>query len=216
MKSELAAVLKGAAAVALAVVALSGGVAAWRNMHPEAGNVPDIAGYVIQPAKKVPAFSLVDGNGTAFTNDAFEGNWSFLYFGYTYCPDMCPLSMIELSKVKQMLEGTHPRVTVHYYLVSVDPARDTPERLREYVAYFDPSFRGLTGDREEIDKLAGAASVAYMIPEAAPGAPYLVGHSSTITLIDPDGKVHAIFTTPLEAERIAADFAQIVMSYDRP
>ena len=106
-----------------------------------------------------------------------------------------------------------PDLVAHYYLVSVDPARDTPERLREYVAYFDPTFRGVTGERDEINKLAGAASVIYVIPESAPGVPYLVGHSSTITLIDPGGNVHAIFTSPLVADGIAADFAKIETHY---
>ena len=208
-------VLKATAVVArAAAAALSGGVAAWRTLQPLPTPPLEISGYVLQPPKAIPAFTLLDSTGAAFTNGGFEGDWSFLYFGYTYCPDVCPTSLIELAKVKQALEQTHPNVIAHHYLVSVDPARDTPERLREYVAYFDPSFRGLTGERAEIDKLAGAAAVIYVIPESAPGEPYLVGHSSTVTLIAPNGNVYAIFTSPLVADGIAADFAKIETHYN--
>lgn len=115
--------------------------------------------------------------------------------------------------MKQALEQTRPDLVAHYYLVSVDPGRDTPQRLREYVAYFDPTFRGLTGEPDEIDKVAGAASVVYTITESKSGEPYLVSHSSTITLIDPDGNVHAIFTSPFVPDQIAADFTKVEARY---
>ena len=115
--------------------------------------------------------------------------------------------------MKQALEQTRPDLVAHYYLVSVDPGRDTPQRLREYVAYFDPTFRGLTGEPDEIDKVAGAASVVYTITESKSSEPYLVSHSSTITLIDPDGNVHAIFTSPFVPDQIAADFTRVEARY---
>jgi protein SCO1/2 len=211
--STFTTILKGAAFVALAAAALSGGFAAWKRLQPVPTPPPEISGYLLQQPREIPSFALLDGDGATFTNDGFKGAWSFLYFGYTYCPDVCPTSMIALAILKQALEQTHPDLVAHYYLVSVDPARDTPERLREYVAYFDPTFRGVTGERDEIDKLAGAASVIYVIPESAPGVPYLVGHSSTITLIDPGGNVHAIFTSPFMPNQIAADFAKVEARY---
>jgi protein SCO1 len=173
----------------------------------------DIGGYVLDTPRELPSFELIDGRGEPFRETDFEGEWSFLYFGFTYCPDVCPLALVELAGLKQVLAKTHGDLPTSYYLVSVDPARDTPERIGEYVAYFDPEFRGLTGPLDQIDVLAKAAAVLYVIPDVEEGEPYLVGHSSTITVVDPEGRIHAVFTTPLEAERLAADFAKIVERY---
>ncbi|HEX6998756.1 MAG TPA: SCO family protein [Gammaproteobacteria bacterium] len=206
--------MRGARAAGL-VVAASAAVAAgvWlgaRTAEPPQEPAPAIGGYVLDQPRALPDFALVDGEGQPFGADDFRGEWSFLYFGYTYCPDVCPLSLVQLAELKKILAETEPGVPAGYYFVSVDPARDTPERLHEYVTYFDPSFRGLTGPLPEIDKLAKAASVVYVIPEAAEGESYLVGHSNTITLLDPEGRIHAVFTSPFEAERLAADFSAIL------
>ena len=206
-------ILKGATVVGLAAAALSGGFVAWKRLQPIPTPPLEIGGYLLQQPREIPSFELVDADKAPFTNDGLEGAWSFLYFGYTYCADVCPTSLIELAKVKQALEQTRPDLVAHYYLVSVDPGRDTPQRLREYVAYFDPTFRGLTGEPDEIDKVAGAASVVYTITESKSGEPYLVSHSSTITLIDPDGNVHAIFTSPFVPDQIAADFTKVEARY---
>lgn len=202
-----------AAVIAAAVAAVAAGVfVATRLVTPPAVDAPaaEIGGYVLDRPREIPAFELIDGSGQPFRTEDFEGRWSFLYFGYTYCPDVCPLSMVELASVKEHLQAALPDAPVDYYLVSVDPARDTPERVGEYAAYFDPNFRGLTGPLAEIDKLAKAAAVVYVIPEAEEGEPYEVGHSSTFTLVDPEARIRAIFTSPFEAERIAADFERIV------
>jgi protein SCO1 len=204
---------------ALAGVALALGIAAGiRLLAPTevtvtAADAPDIGGYVLDTPRTVPPFELVDGQGEPFRHTDFEGEWSLLYFGFTYCPDVCPLALVELAGMKQTLAETHGDIGASYYLVSVDPARDTPERIGEYVAYFDPEFRGLTGALDQIDLLAKAAAVLYVIPEVEEGEPYLVGHSSTITVIDPEGRVYAVFTSPLEADSLAADFATMVEHY---
>ncbi len=207
--------MKLAAPPGLGIVSLLAGVFIWQTIRSPADQaVPEIgSGYVLDPAKALPSLDLVDGKGMPFTEKAFEGAWSFLYFGYTFCPDACPLSMLVLADVKKRLVESHPDIEAQYYLVSVDPARDTTSRIGEYVAYFDAEFRGLTGVIAEIDKLAKAASVIYSIPEVADGAPYSVGHSSTVTLIDPNSHIRAIFSPPLQADRIATDFAKISASY---
>jgi protein SCO1/2 len=208
-----------------ALVALAAGLGASvevlrRTTPPE---TPQIGGgYVLDDPREVPAFDLVDSRGQPFHIEDFKGHWSLLYFGYTYCPDICPVAMLELAGAKEKLEGAADKAyadavsDLEYFLVSVDPARDTPERIGEYVEYFDPAFRGLTGDIAEIDKLAKAAAVVYVIPDAKKGEPYVVGHSSTVTLIDPKGRIYAIFTEPLEADSLAAGFSKIVARYDPP
>lgn len=172
-------------------------------------------GYVLPQPRSLPALELVNENGQVFTEADFKGDWSFIYFGYTYCPDICPMSMAELARMKAALGDDALTIPDQYYLVSVDPRRDAPERLKEYVAYFDPQFKGLTGERPALDTFTRAAGVVYQVPEAPANEDYLVGHSSTITLINPDGAIHAFFTTPLVADDIARDFRAIVANWKR-
>jgi protein SCO1/2 len=195
----------GLAALALTGLALGLAASQRSRLLPP----PEIGGYVLDDPRELPPFELVDGEGLPFRSTDFEGHWSFVYFGYTYCPDVCPLAMVELASLKALLEARADAPSAEYYLVSVDPARDTPERIGEYVRYFDPGFHGLTGPLAEIDKFARAAAVVYVIPDAAEGESYLVGHSSSMTLIDPAGRIHAIFTPPQKAAELATDFVRI-------
>ncbi len=191
---------------------------AWLSMGPERVDYPaqTRTGYVLDEPRTLAPFQMTDGNGEPFTPADFEGDWSFLFFGYTYCPDVCPMSLSELARVKQALAeegGVNPD---RYYLVSVDPQRDTPERMAEYVRYFDPEFRGLTGPAAEIDQFTRSVGVVYEVPENPDSEDYLVGHSSSITLINPEGRIHAIFTAPHVAEQIVDDFEDIRERYPKP
>jgi protein SCO1/2 len=197
-----------------AIVAVSSGVLAARWLG--AARVvppPEIGGYVVDKQRPLPPFMLLDETGAPFAPAALEGHWSFLYFGYTYCPDVCPLSLVELANVKKQLAAIAPEDTAQYYLVSIDPARDTPARLKEYVAYFDPGFHGLTGDAAEIAKLAQAAGTIFFVPEGQGSENYLVSHTSNIVVLDPTARVHAVFSTPHTADQVAADFVKIAARY---
>ena len=170
----------------------------------------EISGFVASEPRALPAFELTDGSGADFNSRDFAGRWSFVYFGYSYCPDICPMSMLEMSKIADALTNGGTDIPVAYYLVSLDPERDTPERMGEYAAYFNPEFIGLTGEPEQIDLFARSAGVIYELPEDTSTDTYLVGHSSFITLLNPAGRIHAFFTGDLDGERIAAEFQQIV------
>ncbi|KAA9131948.1 SCO family protein [Marinihelvus fidelis] len=203
---------RGIALVAVALVAFAFGgwwSTGFRTAAPGSSSPVDMNGYVLDQPRALPEFSLVDQHGQTFSRAGFRGDWSLIYFGYTYCPDICPAAMAVMAQVDGMLRegGESPGVT--FYLVSVDPRRDTPERLEEYVTYFGPEFRGLTGDTPALDVITRAAGVVYQVPEAPVSDDYLVGHSSTLTLLNPEGQVHAIFTTPLIAEDIASSFRAI-------
>lgn len=176
-------------------------------------DTPEIRGFVLPAPEALEPFALVDDTGQPFGREALEGGWSFLYFGYTYCPDVCPLTLVELASLKRSLEERCDDVDARYYLVSVDPQRDTPERLHEYVRYFDADFRGVTGATDEIDKLVSQVGAFYELPEDRSGDAYLVGHSSTVTVVDPDGNFHAVFTMPHQGEQMANDFAALHAGY---
>jgi protein SCO1/2 len=196
---------------ATAVVGAAFGVTlAIHLLRGSAAPPPSIGGYVLPEPRALPAVELIDDHGMSFTPPGFVGHWSFLYFGYTYCPDVCPLALIELASLKKTLGSELPDEPVEYYLVSVDPARDTPERLREYVAYFDPSFHGLTGSPADLMQLAERTGSVFFVPDDQTGDNYLVSHSSNVVLLDPDGRLHAVFTPPRNPAQLATDFAKIV------
>ena len=182
---------------------------ALRDGSPPETNV-EINGVVLSAPRQLPHFELVDGNGSTFTSEDFRGSWSFVYFGYTYCPDVCPMSLVEMATLKKQVDSAGFDGAHRYFLMSVDPDRDTAARVGEYVEYFDAGFEGLTGKADQIDVFAQAAGIAYHVPEDRSDPNYLVGHSSIITLINPAGQVHAFFTSPLDGNTIADDFLKIV------
>lgn len=196
------------------VGALAFGVGAWVSMErfgvSPAADGQGAIGYVLDTPRPLPEFALTDQDGEPFGTAGFHGDWSLIYFGFTFCPDICPTSLAEMARVHEQLERARPTLRDRYYLVSVDPRRDSPARLRDYVRYFHPEFRGLTGAKEQIDLLVRAAGAVYSVPDAPPDEDYLVAHSSTITLVDPQGRIHAIFTTPLQAGPIADRILEIV------
>lgn len=195
----------GVAAVAASVL----GLWTWNRLHEPPVPPPSIDGFVFPEPRTLPAVELIDENGAPFTPRQFAGRWSFVYFGYTYCPDVCPLALIELAALKERLTTEQPQTTVDYYLVSIDPQRDTPERLREYVQYFDPAFHGLTGSLEAISALAKAAEALFFVPPGQGPENYLVSHSNNFALVNPRGELEAIFTPPHTPEQLAGDFAAI-------
>jgi len=197
---------------AFAAVAGIGTVTARQLLMVNSPVAPEINGFVLQQPRLLPAFELLNGQAETFTGADFAGAWSFLYFGFTYCPDICPTAMVEMAKLKTLLSASHPDLLAEFYLVSVDPERDTPQRVQEYVTYFDDNFKGLTGDLDDISNLAQTASVIHVIEPSADGVSYEVGHSSTITLLDPQGSIRAIFREPLRAATLADDVS-LVLSY---
>jgi protein SCO1/2 len=205
-------VLNHANRLVVAVAALAAGAVGfwlWSRLDEPRAPPPSIGGFVFPEPRTLPAVELVDENGEPFTPLQFAGQWSFVYFGYTYCPDVCPLALIELAALKERLATQQPQTPAAYYLVSVDPKRDTPERLRDYVRYFDPSFHGLTGSIDAISALATAAEALFFVPPEQGPEGYLVSHSNNVVLVNPRGELEAIFTPPHSPEQLAADFAAI-------
>jgi protein SCO1/2 len=198
---------------ATAVAALAAGIAVRFWTGEPSLPLPDINGFVLPVPTHLDDVALIDSAGHAFTARDFAGHWSFLYFGYTYCPDVCPLAMLELSALKDSLAKLTPEIAAEYYFVSVDPARDTPERLREYVTYFDPALRGLTGEPERLASFAQAVGAIYFVPPGQSAEGYGVSHTSNVTLLDPEGRLHAVFTAPHTPAQLASDFAKVLARY---
>jgi protein SCO1 len=196
----------------IAVSALLAGTWSALQLRERAGHVDELAATRFPVARDISAFELVDHRGEPFTNTTLLGVWSFLFFGYTHCPDVCPTTLSVLNSVAQQLGSDAS--DVRFIFISVDPERDTPEHLARFVSYFNGDFIGVTGKPEAIERLTRQLGVLYMRVASAnnPGS-YLMDHTAGVFLVDPDGKYHAVFMPPLAAEKIVADFGKIREGY---
>ena len=158
----------------------------------------------------LPAFELIDQARAPFGPARMRGQWTFLFFGFVNCPDVCPTTLAMLADVRARIAAASAGDVPQVVLVSVDPGRDTPPVLAQYVAHFDPSFTGVTGDPGAIETLTRALGVAVAVGAPADDGSYAVDHTAAIFLVDPAGRVAALFNTPHEARAIVRDYLQIV------
>lgn len=191
--------------VVAAAAAVAGFVLAQRVATP-AG--PAQALVLTQP-RPLPDFGLIDHRSEAFGPARLRGRWTFLFFGFTHCPDVCPTTLQTLAAARNALDELPARDRPAVVMVSVDPGRDTPAQLAGYVPYFHPEFEGVTGPTAALEPLTTALGVAYSHTPAADGG-YTVDHTAAIFLIDPAGRLAAVFGTPHSSDRIAGDYRYIV------
>jgi protein SCO1/2 len=161
---------------------------------------------VLRAPLPLPAFALSDHHGRVFDTARFDDHWSFVFFGYTYCPDVCPAT---LGTFRAVAERLTDEPELQYVFVSVDPERDTIERLAEFVPYFHPDFLGVTGTPEEIANFTSGIGVYHQKSEETLGPGYLMDHSISVMLIDPERRLAAIFSAPNDPDAIAAAFRKI-------
>ena len=152
---------------------------------------------------------LTNQHGERVRLGDLAGNAVMLFFGYTFCPDICPATLARMRSVKAALPSEDSARFVGV-LVSVDPARDTPERLGEYVEFFDSGFIGLTGGEDELQSVARRYGAQFEIPEGQPEDSYLVNHSTIGYLIDPAGQVRALYFGEEPIEEMAADVQEVL------
>ena len=196
----------------IAVFALLAGTWSALQLRERAGHVDELAATRFPVARDISAFELVDHHGEPFTNTTLQGSWSFLFFGYTHCPDVCPTTLSVLNSVAQQLGSGAS--DVRFVFISVDPERDTPEHLARFVSYFNSDFIGVTGKPEAIEVLTKQLGVLSMrVANGDDPGSYLMDHTAGVFLVDPDGKYHAVFMPPLTAEMIVSSFGKIQDDY---
>jgi protein SCO1/2 len=159
--------------------------------------------------KPLPPFRL-DGPNGAVTQDDLQGKWSFVFFGYTQCPDICPTALSLMKHLKTIVGAGGTAFQVVF--ISLDPKRDTRELLDQYMAAFDPAFIGLRGDDAALQPLLKDLGVFFQRNDAKDARNYTVDHSAAIYLIGPKGSLRAVFSPPQKAESMAADFWRITTS----
>lgn len=156
-------------------------------------------------------FTLVDKTGKTVTWDQFKGQWRIVYFGYTFCPDACPLDVQAMMRGFNIFAKEHPEqaAKVQPIFITIDPARDTPQIVGQWTAAFGPRLMGLTGTPEQIKKAADEFAVYYSRGKDTPGG-YLMDHSRIAYLMDPDGKPIAMLPVDRGPDAVAAELAKWV------
>ncbi|MDX2344795.1 MAG: SCO family protein [Acidimicrobiia bacterium] len=184
------------------LVALIGALFAWFLVLPRLS--PHIfAGAVIQSTQKAPRMELQSSDGSTVRMTDFEGKVVVVYFGYTFCPDVCPATLSKLADALELLGDKAKDVQV--MMVSVDPERDTPELLADYVAHFHPDFLGITSDEATVNRVATLYGVFYQKSEGTEATGYTIDHTSTVILVDREGYLKLVLPFEGTAEQIAAD-----------
>ena len=164
-----------------------------------------LGAYFIDPPRQLADFQLIDDQGETFLPNQFKEKWNILFFGFTYCPDICPLTMKQMSDVKELLGDNADKIRI--YLVSVDPDRDKPENLRVYLDNFDETFIGLTGDIDQIYKFSTQVNAPFfpVINNSDPN--YTGDHSGSLVLISPEARYAGFFRAPHDTDKITKALA---------
>ncbi len=151
-------------------------------------------------------FALTDQNGVMRTEKDYRGKYMLVFFGYTYCPDVCPTTLAVMSAALDKLGARADKIVPLF--ITVDPKRDTPEKLKSYLGSFGPRFVGLTGDSKDIAEVAKEYRVYYREHPAENGGEYTVDHSGVVYLMDPGGAFLANYSLETSPETMAADLAK--------
>lgn len=173
-------------------------------------------GIVVLPfARELNEFSLVDHRGADFDVTSLLGRWSFLFFGFSACPDICPTALAALAEVERQLQtdpdSAHPE-GFNVVFVTVDPERDDAQALGQYVGVFSPRFTGVTGSREQLAEFALQLNVAFMkVP--LEGGDYSMDHTANIVMINPLGRYHGFIKMPHDSEKILLGYRSVAEAF---
>lgn len=169
----------------------------WRMSQPVIMSKEELqinGAIVLDKPRIFSDFELGDHRGELFNNERFQGVWSIVFFGFTHCPDICPTTLAMLNDTYSKLKDSE-KERLQVVMISLDPERDTVEKLAEYVPYFNPEFTGVTGNKHLIRRLTAELNVAYnQVPLSDDD--YTVDHSTQLILINPMGHYHGFFKAP--------------------
>jgi protein SCO1/2 len=163
---------------------------------------PEYSTVLTKPIK-LNEFLLTADDDSVFSNQSLKDKWSLLFFGYTHCPDVCPLTLHQLAQANKELADKLDS-TPNIIMVSVDPDRDTSEILQKYVRSFGENVSGVTGKNEELDKLTSQLGIFYKANKHE-GENYSVNHSAAVILINKNAEFHAVFSAPHSIEHFVSD-----------
>ena len=177
--------------------------------------------FLLPTPREIADFSLLGQDGYAFTNEALQDKWSFIFFGFTHCPDVCPTSMAAMGQAERGLYGDQEMAEADFQgvLVSVDPKRDTPARLGDYARAFSPRFLGVSGLDDELAAFARQLNVAFVEVATEPvvfggeTADYTVDHTGNIVIVNPRGHYHGFIKLPHKSDTIRLTYQTLAAQF---
>ena len=168
-------------------------------------------GKILARPMEIDQFELIDQNNAAFNNKSLEGGWTVVFFGYTNCPDVCPTTIYKLAEIKNGIKEDLPSANFNTVLVTLDPDRDSTERLDEYIGYFDETMLGVTGTYENIQSFTSSLSVFYQRINKEEG--YDFNHTASIFVFDKDGSLFATMSPANTVGELESDFFTILNNF---
>lgn len=206
----------GAAVLGVALALFAGGLF-------EKSPTPEWPGVMVfEKPHRLQPFELIDHKGDKFNLERFRDRWTFLFFGYTHCPDFCPSTLAAMKRIYAALTETPRDIPVQFVYVSVDPFRDTQSVMAEHIYFYNPEFIGVTAkDETAVRQLTEQLGVSYDYehPETGdritdprtlpPEFPYIVNHYGSLFLVDPDASVRADILPPYQVARVTEIFATL-------
>ena len=162
----------------------------------------------------ISSLDLIDHSKNKVTNKNLKNSWSFVFFGFTHCPDVCPATLTQLAAINKSIDKQFESgINKQFLFVCVDPERDSLGHLAEYMRYFDPSFYGVTGEEDAIKNFEKQLGAFHRFDKKNSSGFYNVQHSSEIFLINPDGRLIAKFTPPMDIDLVLKQFSLLVSEY---
>jgi protein SCO1/2 len=196
----------------LALIALVIGVVVAINIAPPSGTSKTQHVSLYPQVRAMPDFQLVDHNNQTFTSENLIGHWSLVFVGYTYCPDICPTTLAELKSIYSELQKIPTDFPIQVVLMSVDPKRDTPERLNEYINFFHPDFIAVSGEHVQLFPLVRSMGMMYSMSESTDNPNYLVDHSSSVVVVNPKAQVVGRFKPDFVAGKLPISEGQKILA----
>lgn len=190
-------------ALAAALAAIAAGVGAAALLGGRA-HLELRSGTALEQPRRLADFTLLDHRGGTLGRRDFEGRWTVVFSGFTHCPDLCPTTLLQLGELRARVPGDSLRIL----FLSVDPERDPPERVAEYLAHFGAGLTGATGTPAQVEAFTAQLGLAQ-VRNPGTGGDYTVDHSAALVLIDPRARVAGYFRPPHDTAALAADLAAL-------
>ena len=166
--------------------------------------------YQLNTKRDLNAFSLFE-NDKPFTEANFKGKWDLVFLGFASCPDMCPMTMQKMAKTAQILSQKEGLIDkINFVMISIDPDRDTPERVNQYAKAFNKDFKGISGNIKDIYQLSLNLTLPFTPVIDSTKLDYDMDHSMNLALIDPSAKYHGFFKTPYTPEMMSEALESII------
>ena len=205
------------ATLVVLVVALAAGLGLWASQRyfgaaPASSWPQTQVVRLFEPPRELPAFSLRQSDGTQLVPGELKGHWTLVFLGFTHCPDVCPTTLAQLSQAQKQWASIPEAIRPRVLFVSVDPERDTPDRVGEYAHAFHKDTLAATANIPALENFTRSLSLVFAkvpAPEGAPADQYSVDHSASMAVLDPQGRMSGLVQQPLDPAAIAADLAAL-------